>query len=422
MLIRFSAGNHLSMREPQELSLVASSLKDDEGGLIKCGRVPGGKLLPAAVVYGANASGKSNFVSALEFMRDAILYSHSRGEPEGGIPRLSFALDPECNRESSVFEADFVVEGVRYFYGFECTDKAFETEWLYAFPSSRKQVLFERSGGEFKFGRGLRGRKDVIADLTRPNSLFLSAAVQNHHKHLSVIVSFFRGLIVDTRIVMPGNYASLTLMQGDVDPRVIRFLEAIGTGVFDYRRRQQDTSEQEKAFIQAIDKAIRETLDPPPEFNIDHNEISVELAHRGQDGEPVYFDLARESAGTRRLLVVLSRVFNALDNGAAFVIDELDASLHTQACEALLTLFSSPKSNPKGAQLIATTHDTNLMRFPLLRRDQVWLCEKDQAGATHIYPLTDIRTRKGDNIEKGYLQGRYGAIPFAGSILDLVAA
>jgi hypothetical protein len=103
------------------------------------------------------------------------------------------------------------------------------------------------------------------------------------------------------------------------------------------------------------------------------------------------------------------------------VVDELDASLHTQACEALLALFASPKTNPKGAQLIATTHDTNLLRSPLLRRDQVWFTEKDGEGATHLYPLTDFRTRKGDNLERGYLQGRYGAIPFAGSPADIIA-
>jgi AAA15 family ATPase/GTPase len=120
--------------------------------------------------------------------------------------------------------------------------------------------------------------------------------------------------------------------------------------------------------------------------------------------------------------MLLGLVFQALDEGAPFVIDELDASLHTQACEAVLALFSSPETNPRGAQLIATTHDTNLLRSRMLRRDQIWFTEKDGHGATHLYPLTDIRTRKEDNIEKGYLQGRFGAIPFSGSISDLVSA
>ena len=111
-------------------------------------------------------------------------------------------------------------------------------------------------------------------------------------------------------------------------------------------------------------------------------------------------------------MVVLGLAFRALDEGVPLYIDELDASLHTQACEAVLRLFCSPETNPKGAQLIATTHDTNLLNSPVLRRDQLWFTDKDDTGATQLYPLTDIRTRKGDNFEKGYLQGRYGAVPF----------
>jgi AAA15 family ATPase/GTPase len=154
---------------------------------------------------------------------------------------------------------------------------------------------------------------------------------------------------------------------------------------------------------------------------LDEGRGVIQLAHKGRDGSVVFLDLDSESAGTRRLLMLLGGVFSALDQGAPLLVDELDASLHTQACEAVLRLFCSPETNPLGAQIIATTHDTNLLRSPVLRRDQIWFTEKDAEGATHLYPLTDIRTRKGDNFEKGYLQGRYGAIPFAGQIPDLVA-
>ncbi len=123
-------------------------------------------------------------------------------------------------------------------------------------------------------------------------------------------------------------------------------------------------------------------------------------------------ELDRESAGTRRLLILLDFAFRELDEGVPLLVDELDASLHTHACEAVLRLFCSPRSNPKGAQLLATTHNTNLMSLSALRRDQLWFTQKDAYGATKLYPLTDIRTRKSDNLEKGYLQGRYGAVPF----------
>ena len=137
----------------------------------------------------------------------------------------------------------------------------------------------------------------------------------------------------------------------------------------------------------------------------------IELAHRGRDGRAVYLDMDRESSGTRRLLVILNRVFGALDGGHPVFIDGLDAGLHPHAGEAVLRLFCCPRSNRNGAQLVATTHDTHLMKSPVLRRDQVWFTEKNPDGATELYPLTDLRTRKGDNLELGYLQGRYGAVP-----------
>ncbi len=178
-------------------------------------------------------------------------------------------------------------------------------------------------------------------------------------------------------------------------------------------------SKEAQELRREIASAIRKVSKEPFEFG---PEFAIELAHRGSEGEAIYFDLDHESAGTRRLLILLGSVFHALDDGVPLVVDELDASLHTRACEAVLSLFSSPATNPNGAQMIATTHDTNLLRSPLLRRDQIWFTEKDGEGATHLYPLTDIRTRKGDNIEKGYLQGRYGAIPFSGPIADIFAA
>ena len=161
-----------------------------------------------------------------------------------------------------------------------------------------------------------------------------------------------------------------------------------------------------------------------PQFSSERTDeiTDIELAHQSDDDDLVYFDLAKESAGTRRLLVILSSVFASLDAGTALFIDELDASFHTQVGEALLALFSNPKTNPLGAQLITTTHDTNLMTSDFLRRDQIWFSEKDLSGATHLFPLSDIRTRNADNIEKGYLQGRYGAMPFSGNISDLLSA
>ncbi len=416
MLLRFGVSNSLSIRDFQELSFSASSLKDRDEGLIPCAAAPKGAVAPAAVIYGANASGKSNLVEAIAGMRQMVLLSQTRGEPGGGVPRQPFRLDAACAGEPSRFELDFVIDGVRHHYGFEASDDAFESEWLYDFPGSRRRTLFEREGGEFRFGRELKGRNAVIADLTRPNSLYLSAAAQSGHERLSRVFGYFRSIHSVRAIDVPGMAASLHLVQEEPDPRTIDFLGRIGTGVVDYRRKEaEDADETEEAFQRDVLAAMRKWGDVPAELEAFMSggwRIAIELAHRGRDGGPVYFDLDLESAGTRRLLIVLGFAFQALDEGTPLFVDELDASLHTQAAEEVLRLFCSPGTNPKGAQLVATTHDTNLMRAPALRRDQLWFTEKDADGATRLYPLTDIRTRKGDDVERGYLQGRYGATPF----------
>ncbi len=381
MLLRFSVSNHLSIRDSQELLFTASSLKDPSDGLIDCAAAPNGSVVPAVVLYGANASGKSTLLDAITVMRHMVLRSHTEGDPGGGVPRHAFRLDIESSRRPSRFEIDFVLHGVRHHYGFEANDREFLSEWLYAFPKSHRRSLFVRDHDDYRFGRYLKGRNSVIAGLTRPNSLYVSAAAQNGHEQLSEVFDYFLSVHGFMGAGVAGPEASAWLVNEDVDSRVIDFLRKIDTGICDYRRRERDL------------------------------QVTVELGHRSREGKPAYLELDMESAGTRRLLSVLSLVYRALDKGTPLAIDELDASLHTLAGAEVLKLFCSPETNPKGAQLIATTHDTNLMDASVLRRDQLWFTAKDADGATHLYPLTDIRTRGGDNFERGYLQGRYGAVP-----------
>jgi AAA15 family ATPase/GTPase len=417
MLLRFRARNHLSLRDAEEISLVASTLDDDPSGLIPCPAI-GQNLLPAVVVYGANASGKSNLVNALWSMCADVRVSHRLGEPGGGIPRTPFLLDSTVKASPSLFEADFILDGIRHTYGYEASDTAFIAEWLYAYPKGRRQILFRRDGQNFEFGRTLKGRNTIVAEATRDNSLFLSAAAQMNHASLSAVAAFFNSLEhVKT------EEADLALQFGVnekvTDSRISRFIQNIGTGVCGISIGKRKPNYEDEILLRALgdkvdlkikQKAADGTLELP----------TFQFSHLDRDGAPVLFQAQQESEGTRRLLFMLVAIFHALDNGTPVIIDELNAHLHTQACEAILALFCDPETNPKGAQLIATTHDTNLLRSPYLRRDQVWFAEKDREGATHLYPLTDIRTRKGDNIEKGYLQGRYGAIPYAGPISDLI--
>ena len=421
MLLRISVSNHLSLRDPQELSFVTSSLKDPTDGLIECPASPTGFVLPALVIYGANASGKSNVVDAVETMRAMVLYSHARGYPGGGVLHQPFRLDEESSKRPSRFEVDFVTDGVRHHYGFEASDREFLSEWLYAFPKSRRRTLFQRDGNEFSFGRGLKGPNATIRRLTRPNSLFLSAAAQNDHERLTRVFAYFRSMTSDRDIAVQGPEASLRLGDQGLDSRVIEFLKRVDPGVAGYRHKKIDISEEQRVFtrefLAVINKVMKSDIDT--EMIETAIQTQIELSHHSQTGKRVYFELKHESAGTRRLLVLLGPAFCALDASGSLFIDELDASLHTLACEAVLRLFCSQETNSKGAQLIATTHNAHLMRSSVLRRDQIWFTQKRRNGSTELYPLTDIRTRKGDNFESGYLQGRYGAVPFEAPYLAL---
>ena len=235
MLLRFGVTNHLSLRDRQELSLVASSLDDEASGLIACPHPPGGRLLPAVVIYGANASGKSNLIDAIWWTRRMVLYSHRAGLPHRPIARRPFALDSACQAAPTKIEVDLVVENVRYHYGFEATDGAFTAEWLYSFPRERRQMLFERDNATFVFGRHLKGRNQVISELTRPNSLFLSAAAQNGHDELTRIFLFFQAIQLDTGAPSQPAALAVKLRRKEADERIIRYLEMSGTGITGYR-------------------------------------------------------------------------------------------------------------------------------------------------------------------------------------------
>lgn len=423
MLLRFEAENVSSIVERQELSLVASKLKGNESGLLP---VPGTldlQAVPVALIYGANASGKTNFVRALMFMRNAILSSHSQGNPKGGVPRAPFALDEEIENQPSHFEAEFVVDGSRYIFGFTCDSKDFLTEWLYSFPEGKRRKLYEREGKSVEFGPSMLGPKKILVDFMRSNSLFISTATQNDHEELSKLVEFFRNIEYSGTLSASPVTVTSTFKEGQIDPRTIKFLEDTGTGIVGIEQHQKEIPEQVKAFNLELAAIAKKHLgdETAVESEPSGKDVEIQLVHQGLKGRYA-LPLRRESAGTRRILVMMSKVLRALDSGNLLIIDELDASLHTLVAEQILELFSNKIYNPCGAQLIATTHDTNILACNHLRRDQIWFCEKDRFGTSRIYSLADFKLRANDRFEKGYLEGRFGAIPFSGDLARLIEA
>ena len=410
MLLEFRVQNHRSILEEQVLSFEPSERGD---------RTP----LHAVAIYGANASGKSNVLSALTFMRSAVLGSHRRWDPEDGIPRDPFAW-PASPSPDSLFEVTFTVDGTRYDYGFVASDQCFVEEWLYAWPRNRRQKWFTRDHDEFRFsGDYFKGENEIVKQVTRPNALFLSVAAQHNHHQLTRIYKWFRDIhpvgIPTSRwgraLVggpppdywfrnllahsVPSNQMSLFGSDGNSPLSRLRdLLQAADIGITDIKvERDADTSYSSTA----------------------RSRLRVYLRHRHPEKE-AWLPLEQESHGTQTLLRMASPILGTLQRGGLLVIDELEASLHPLLAQHIVKQFSNPETNRANGQLLFTTHDTNLLgstiASPVLRRDQVWLTEKNDSGATCLYPLSDYKPRKAENLERGYLQGRYGAIPFLGDL------
>jgi AAA15 family ATPase/GTPase len=411
MLIEFRVQNHRSLRTEQVLTMEAmagSEQNRDPRPRDISGH--GTKLLPVAALYGANASGKTNVLTALGFMRFAVVVSHRILGPDEPIPRDPFAWNGEKNNPS-VFEATFVVDSVRYEYGFVASDHAFLEEWLYAWPKGRKQIWFERDADSFEFGENLKGENKLIVEVTRPNSLFLSAAVQLRHHQLEPIYDWFKKLrIVNTRV--PHGFSP------DISTiELARIIENPPSGLLfdepESSRLDQFREMLRNADIGIVDLRVAKTTEESR-----NRRIRFELKHNENDPDS-WLPFSQESKGTQTIFQHGLSILRALEDGNPLVVDELEASLHPILALQIVKLFNNPLQNPKNAQLLFTTHDTNLLGSildgPALRRDQVWLTEKDKSGATVLYPLTDFQPRRSENLERGYLQGRYGAIPFLGN-------
>ena len=411
MLLRFRFSNFRSFRDENELSLIAGANSETSRVSFP---LPGAKesILPACAIYGANASGKSNVLKALQFVEQAVLYSHRRWEPDGPIPLQVFRADSSSGK--SEFEIDFLVEEKRYRFEFKATTTEIVEERLSAYPNGRRQEWYSRSGpSEISFGRMLPGDNKTIASLMRKNGLFLSAAAQNNHETLLPLYGWFRKSI---HFDLGNMRVPFTTMEMCTEQQrlsqVTDLMNLADLGVVELRVRRPADEDSKKLKL-AIDAMMRALEIPERQTNFEAPSV-MQLVHR-IGGTLVSLDTQDESTGTLAYLSLLGPILRALDSGSVLAIDEIDSSLHPSLLAFLVRLFCDRTSNPKGAQLIFNTHDTNLLADGVLRRDQVWFTEKDRDGVTHLYPLTDFKPRQDENFQKRYLQGRFGAIPFISS-------
>ncbi|WP_310462740.1 ATP-binding protein [Sphaerotilus sp.] len=403
MLVEFRVKNFRSLRDEQVLSLVASkdtSLQDTHTLRTGLKAVPA--LLRTAVVYGANAGGKSNLVKALQHMRGVVMESASVLQPGQPFTVQPFRLDGRSASEPTEFEVTFLLDGVRYQYGFAMTSQRIVREHLLVYKAFKPQRWFERhfdavTGKDvYDFGPGLKGTKHLWEGATRPNALFLSMAVQLNSEALRPVFDWFaEGLVILDE-------------QTPLNPQTsIQWLRQAG-------RRQQVCD-----FLSAADISIADIEVVTRHASDETEEHQLRFSHVTEQGRAV-FDLMDESNGTRNLLFLAGPVLDILHQGQTLVIDELDTSLHTLLVRELVRLFHRPEVNTGGAQLIFTTHDTSLLdASDLFRRDQVWLVEKDRDQASALVALSEFSPRKNEALERGYLLGRYGGVPLLNPTLGL---
>ena len=421
MLLRFKTSNFRSIRNEQELSLIASPLQDAATGVSFPEGFDGG-ILKVAAIYGANASGKTNVLRALHFMGAAVVTSQTRWKPQQRIPRQHFRLDESSSNEPTTMEADLFLDGSRYQYGFSMDSDRILEEWCYAFPRGRRQLWFSRTLQTFRFGKHFAANR-LIQEVTRENSLFLSAAAQNNHKQLLMLYTWFDDqltvLTSNRQMLLPATLAACA--DSAKKGRIEHLLKAADLGLVGFDTVEEKHDEQVlrmmKAFFASAPDAPTDSGEAP---DIPDRRTEIEFLHRSGDAAPVRFRSGAESDGTKTYFALLGPIVDALETGGTLCVDELDASLHPLLALELVRIFNSDETNALGAQLIFNTHDTNLLDPATLRRDQIWFTEKDESGATHLYPLTDFKSRKDDNLRRGYLQGRYGAIPFLGGSLPSV--
>ena len=418
-LLSFRAENVRSFREAFELSLIATSLAEKDVVRSVTWREGGRPIgvLPVAGIFGANASGKTNVLKAMDDMRSHVLHSFRAGSPTGGIPRRPFLLDPEARQAPSRFEVDLVLNGVRHEYGFVLDDERILEEWADFYPHGRVKLLFRRQGTEVELGSIERVKGRAVTELLRPNALFLSTAASANHPALLPLYAWFGGNVLLAEASSRQHRQALTTeLLDDVTSRerVLALLRAADLGVTGAKKHELDPVMKER--LQRVIRILAGQEGEPDgtEDGPTFEELGVRLVHRSASGE-VELDVVDESLGTLVWFGLVGPVVRALADGAVFLADELDASLHPALVAELIRIFQSPESNPRKAQLIFNSHDATILGDSvggrLIGRDQVWFTEKRADGSTRLYPLADLDPRKEEAIGRRYLAGRYGATP-----------
>lgn len=409
MLLEFSIENFLSIKERITMSLVASKDKSLDYNITKFNDM---YLLKSAVIYGPNASGKTNILKALSYISHLILNS-DRNKPGEPIDFRPFKLDKAYEERPSRFEIVFEIEGVKYIYGFSLDLYKIHNEYLYYYPYGRMSTIFERNINNldiYKFTSD-KPRQRSIKINTPDNTLYLSKSANLNYERTSIVVEWFRkkmGIILarDVYLYGLGRYTKDALAKDtNIKSQIKNLISKTDKNIIDVRIEERQIDND---IFKDYPKDVREYL-------IQDMRREVQMVHFGLDkngdNTEIILKLSEESSGTQKIFNMAGPFIEVLSNGEILVMDEFEMNLHPHLVRYLIDIFNNPKYNKHGAQLIIATHNTSLLRPNIMRRDQIWLTEKKSDHSTELRSLYEYKARKDKNIEKGYLSGRYGAIP-----------
>ncbi|MEK8021889.1 MAG: ATP/GTP-binding protein [Candidatus Parabeggiatoa sp.] len=445
MLLQFIVENVMCFAEETLFSMVASAeLEQHKSHLISM--TPKTDLLRTTALYGANAHGKTKWVDAISFAKQLIVNGVKGTQ---SIPVDPFRLDKQLKNKPSRFEFLIFYQNIHYHYGFIINAQRVLEEWLFVTPKIKEVRYFERITSEngkvtIELGGSLARRNskqrqflEFVAEGTRPNQLFLTEALERNVAKLKPLYEWFEEVLE----VIPAtpHYLPLEIRANKEKPFITflsDFLKQVDTGIqaiktveeeFDYDKHFPGLPEQIRL---EIENDIRKggtviMLSEGSSYTLCANEsgepvlIRLETQHYGHDGSLVSFDFAKESAGTQRLTHLLPILADLFVSEKVYIIDELDRSLHALLPKLFLETYLKGVSKKHQSQLIFTTHDTHLLDLNLLRQDEIWFLEKDEHGGSHLYSLVNLKMNSDLNIQKGYLQGRFGGIPFLGDLEQL---
>ena len=402
MLLEFSCSNHRSIRDEILFSAIAGTDRTHAENIEKLADI---EILKSSVVYGANGSGKSNFIDAISFVKNLVSNSINH-QPGQGILQVPHKLDG-YERKSN-YKLQFIVDGIRYAFGFSLKNMLVVEEYLYYFPNGRQTKIFERTDEDYSAGRNFRNRFNSCKDVLKPNRLMLSCAANfSSVDEVTAAYRFFNDELVIYSSVNQDNWMNYSLHQINANEHikaiVLKFLDALGTGIKDIRvdikKEDLDISHLPPVLSDEFKKILlQEKIDT----------ISAKVIYEGFETDLI----SEESTGIKKLFGILCPFIDIMVNGKVLVCDELESNLHESLLFGLVKQFVNIRGS-KPAQLIFTTHETGLLNLDLFRRDQIWFTEIKLADrSTDLFSLTEIKNvRKDENFGKGYISGKYGAIP-----------